>query len=403
LTLTNTDFIRNTAGASGGAAGSEIIWVQGGLFEGTRCTQDGCSGGGFSAYGLLISGTQFISNSARARGGAVAAAYLSVVNSMFERNACSTDGCVGGALAGGVSLNVRDTQLVSNTARLGGGGAWSHETASLTGALLQGNTCTQVGCTGGGLLALFDGVTLSRTDFIQNSSRGNGGGAYVEGATNVAGGHFTGNTCTDSGCYGGGLRANAGLVVSATAFLGNRALGHGGGLSHQSGAGRVVNALFARNSAVSGGAALYLASDGAVDILHTTIASPTLGAGAAIDVITGTVQIIDTVFANYSVGIRRIGNGSVYEDYNLFSGVPSTKVGPMTGGANDLAGDPRFANPPSDDYHLRLGSAAMDSGADVLVTTDFDGDTRPQRGGFDRGYDEYVDHPLIVYLPLVRR
>jgi hypothetical protein len=164
-----------------------------------------------------------------------------------------------------------------------------------------------------------------------------------------------------------------------------------------------MNSLFARNSAASGGAALHLASDGAVDILYTTIASPTLGAGAAIEVVTGTVQIIDSVFANYSVGIRRLSNGSVYEDYDLFFGVASPTVGPMTGGANDLGGDPRFVNAAGDDYHLRLGSAAMDNAADISVTADFDGDVRPQRTGFDRGYDEYVDHPQLLYLPLVRR
>ena len=52
---------------------------------------------------------------------------------------------------------------------------------------------------------------------------------------------------------------------------------------------------------------------------------------------------------------------------------------------------------------LRLGSAAMDNAADISVTKDFDGDDRPQRSGFDRGYDEYVDHPQVLYLPLVRR
>ncbi len=405
LVVTNTNFISNTAGQGSGAAGSMVIGTIGGLVAGNRCTQAGCTGGAMGAYGANFSGTTFISNSAQVYGGAVSAAYLRVIGGLFERNACIADGCHGGALAGHVSLNIQGTQFMSNTARLGGGAAWSGERANVTGALFQGNTCSQAGCTGGGLGALLDGVRLSQTAFIQNTSRGDGGGAYVDGGTSVTGGQFAGNTCTDGGCSGGGLRANAGLVVTATAFLGNRATAYGGGLSHHLGEGNVVNALFARNSAGSGGAALYLASSGMVDILHTTIASPTVGSGAAIDVVNGTVQVIDTIVANYNVGIRRIGGGSVYEDYNLFDGVASTTVGPMTPGSgmNDIGGDPRFANPAGDDYHLRLGSAAIDSGADFAVKTDFDGDTRPQLGGFDVGYDEYVYQEQKLYLPMVVR
>jgi hypothetical protein len=205
---------------------------------------------------------------------------------------------------------------------------------------------------------------------------------------------FQANACLKAGCVGGGLRAPGNLAVTATAFLGNSARAYGGGLAHQSGDGGVVNALFARNSAGTSGAALYLASDGAVNILHTTIASPTVGAGAAIDIVTGTVQIIDTIVASYTTGIRRIGSGSVYEDYNLFYAVASPKVGPMQPGSglnDDDSGDPRFANPANDNYHLRQGSAAVNNGGDFGINVDFEGDTRPQGVNFDIGYDEYLN------------
>ncbi|MEP7359741.1 MAG: hypothetical protein ABI847_20990, partial [Anaerolineales bacterium] len=346
----------------------------------------------------------FISNSAESRAGAIAAAYLTVNTSRFERNACTADGCHGGALSAGVSLDAQDNVFISNTARMGGGAVWGGvDYANVTGGLFQANTCTQAGCTGGGLWAPAP-LTISQTDFIHNTSRGAGGGVYAGSTAALSGGQFTGNACLDGACSGGGLYAAASLDVSRAAFLGNSARGYGGAISHHAGAGSVVNSLFARNSALSGGAALHLASDGAVNIQHTTIASPTLGAGSAIEVITGTVQIFDTLVASYSVGLRHLSAaGSVFEDYNLFYGVASQKVGPTTGGTNDLSGDPRFTNPAADNYHLRLGSAAVDTGADIGVTLDFDADPRPQLGGFDIGYDEFVNEVFQLLLPLLRR
>jgi predicted outer membrane repeat protein len=392
IVLTDTNFISNAAAAEGGAAVSTDIAMSGGLVQGNRCTQSGCTGGGMVATGVDISGTQFISNSAQVVGGAVVAANANIVGGLFERNACTMDGCQGGALWAAVSVIVQDTQFISNTARLGGGAVQSNGSGSLTGGLFQGNTCTQAGCTGGGLRAS-NGLTVSQTEFVQNTSRGSGGGVYAQGATTMNGGVFAGNACLESGCTGGGLRADANLSVSRTTFLRNRAQAYGGSLAHHSGTGEIVNNLFAGNSAASGGAALYLASGGAVDVLHNTVASPTVGSSAAIDVVSGTVQIIDTVVTSYSVGIRRIGGGSVFEDYNLFFGVASPKVGPMApgSGVNDLSGDPRFENPAGDDYHLRRLSAALDNGADFAVNTDFEGDSRPQRAGFDVGYDEYIN------------
>jgi hypothetical protein len=73
----------------------------------------------------------------------------------------------------------------------------------------------------------------------------------------------------------------------------------------------------------------------------------------------------------------------------------------MTGGTNDVSGNPRFVNAAADDYHLKLGSAAIDAGADVAVTTDFDGDPRPHGPAFDIGYDELVER--LLFLPLLLR
>ena len=81
------------------------------------------------------------------------------------------------------------------------------------------------------------------------------------GLARLSSGTFSGNTAE----YGGGLY-----------LLGNTAGQHS-----------LVNSVFAANTAISGtGAAMYLFGSesyaGVITILHTTVASPTLGDGSAI-------------------------------------------------------------------------------------------------------------------------
>ena len=71
----------------------------------------------------------------------------------------------------------------------------------------------------------------------------------------------------------------------------------------------------------------------------------------------------------------------------------------LTGTVN-VYGDPAFRDPGRGDYHLTPASAAIDQGVDAGVTTDIDGNSRPQGAGYDIGAYEYV---LRVYLPLVLR
>jgi hypothetical protein len=187
--------------------------------------------------------------------------------------------------------------------------------------------------------------------------------------------------------------------MTATQFIGNASAGDGGAV--QVGSGRMVNALFARNSAAANGAAIFLYGTGLTTILHNTIAGPApFGSAAAIHVTTGTVGITNTLVASYSVGILRTA-GTVTEDYNLFFNAPAPTVGGVTSGGHSFSGNPAFADPAHDDYHLRPGSAAFDKGVNAGVTHDVDGDPRPLNAGFDIGFDEFALR--VLFLPLVRR
>lgn len=51
-------------------------------------------------------------------------------------------------------------------------------------------------------------------------------------------------------------------------------------------------------------------------------------------------------------------------------------------------------DPDAGDYHITEGSAARDAGVNAGVTTDIDGQARPQGAGYDIGADEW--HPAAA-------
>jgi protocatechuate 3,4-dioxygenase beta subunit len=341
------------------------------LTNGIAVTSTGSDGGALYVRGVLVlSNTAIISNSATGRGGG---AYITS------------------------TLTLTNAQFISNTAAGEGGGAVVFNVfnaTTLNGGLFQNNTSAT---SGGGLYA-YNTLILTGTQFIGNTANDMGGGAMAPNSATLNGGLFQDNVSLTSG---GGLYVDNGLALTNTRFLNNKAQ-QGGGvhLNSSSSAGSVVNALFARNSALSLlGSALYLNSSNNTQILHTTIASPTptlFNSGSAIYIATGTVGITNTIITTYSIGIERTA-GMVYEDYNLFFGNTTNILGLVISSSNNvLSGTPMFNNPASDNYHLSAGSAAIDTGNNVGVTTDIDGDSRPMGGGYDIGYDEspLVNGPL---------
>jgi hypothetical protein len=89
----------------------------------------------------------------------------------------------------------------------------------------------------------------------------------------------------------------------------------------------------------------------------------------------------------------------VYEDYNLYFGNTVNQTGTITSGGHSRNGNPVFVDP-ANDYHLGIGSAAIDRGTSVGVAADLDGKSRPLGNGFDIGCYE-ADVPYRTYLPLV--
>jgi hypothetical protein len=401
LVMAGVAVLSNTAAGGCGVSAGGDFTLSAALLQNNQCTGLSFSGGGLFAGGnLTVTNTHFLSNTSIFEGGgAYANANVTLNGGSFQNNRCTASFCLGAGLFAGADLAMSGTRFLSNTRTDDGGGTLVDGNVTLNGGVFQNNRCTGVGCSGAALLA---GINLAATNtqFLSNTSNGDGGGAYVNQTVTLNEDVFQNNQCTGAFCQGGGLVAGTDLAVTNTLFLGNTAQ-QGAGLYHFSGSGRLVNDLFAANSALSGhGDALLLASPGAVSLLFTTIASPTVGGGSAVYVTSGTVGVTDTLIASCSVGIENAG-GNVREDYNLFSGLGTSVSGTVTSGGHSHPGAANFVDPAAGDYHLGLGSAAIDAGVDAGINLDIDGDPRPLGNGIDIGYDEAnIRH---LFLPLVRR
>ncbi len=146
-------------------------------------------------------------------------------------------------------------------------------------------------------------------------------------------------------------------------------------------------------------------------MLHTTIARNTGGDGSGVYVTNfgadyGTVAFTNTILVSHSVGITvTTGNTATLEATLWANDTDWGSVGNIFTGTVNIWGDPAFVDPDAGDYHVGLASAAIDRGVNAGVTTDIDGDARPDGCFFDIGADEFITGVACkyIYLPLIMR
>ncbi len=300
---------------------------------------------------------------------------------------------------------------------LGGGGGWGpgdvgggvhiiSATATISNNWVFSNTAYR----GGGLFLSSDSATLSNNTVISNIADF-GGGLYLgESDATISGNTIISNTAG----VGGGLVVYGNATLSGNIIMSNIA-DLGGGLILAYTAVTLTNNVVADNQASTAGSGLYIYG-ASPRLLHTTIArngSAGLTAGSGGDgsgvYITdagydaySTVALTNTILVSHSVGISVTGGNTVTVNSVLWHGTPITVSQATTATVtvqNQHQGDPLFA---ADGYHLLEGSAAIDKGVDAGVTTDIDGDSRPQGSAPDLGADEFGSAPGgKLYLPII--
>ena len=122
---------------------------------------------------------------------------------------------------------------------------------------------------------------------------------------------------------------------------------------------------------------------------------------------------VDVVTANNPSAKRPVVTANLFfnntdgnfSDINLPVGNDATlntpsEINSVPGNSDNIVGDPQLVNPVAGDYHLKVGSPAIDAGTNTgAPATDFEGDSRPVDGdgdfiaAIDIGADELVPPP----------
>ena len=296
----------------------------------------------------------------------------------------------GGVYVISATATISNNRVFSNTARDGGGLSLYNSAATLNGNTVISNTANVAG---GGLFLDHSAPTLNGNTIISNTAD-RGGGLYLWYSTAT----LNGNTVISNtaGSSGGGLQVwYSTATLNGDTVISNAAGSSGGGLRLGDSAATLTNNVVVDNQANTAGSGLHIGRSSA-HLLHTTIARNSGGDGSGVYITDySTVALTNTILVSHSVGITVTAGNTATLESTLWHG----NTTPWSGNVirnNDYTGAPLFD---ADGYHLMDGSAAVDRGVDAGVTTDIDGDSRPQGSAPDLGADERAG--TGIYLPII--
>lgn len=284
----------------------------------------------------------------------------------------------GGILVGLASPRITNNVVTKNAGCQGGYGIF----VAGGGPLIQGNLISnnfQSGACGGGL---------------------GGGGIGVQGSSGL---QITGNVIANNvAIFGGAITLFASTIpvlIQNNIMIGNDGGQQGGGIwmVNESPA-LIVQNLFIHNKGSEGGAIFTSASGAGMVVLNNTMADNPSSEGSGLY---GEFPADATIQNNLIIGAA--GASAVFCDFgNLFTGhviandifttgnsaVDATCTNPL-GSNGNVSVDPLFIDPASDNYHLRAGSPAIDTGSNLLPatlpSTDLSGNPRTVNGTVDLG------------------
>ncbi len=380
----------NAASQDGGAIrGTAAVTLTNMVVEGNHISVSG-HGACVDAPTILVSGSDFFSNSAQGDGGCLRGGTITVSNSMFTGN---SSGASGGAIVSTASTVITNSKFGGtstgdgNTAS-GGGGAIALGTGNLSvsGSTFQANKSNSAITSGGAVHSSSSGtVTIADSTFggiaLNHGNQAPAGGALAidAGTLNASGSTFFSNQATAANGVGG-----------AVAFTG-------------AGGGSIINSSFMQNLAQGGGASIDLSTSGAVTLRHDTMR---LNGSPIADIAkdpSGSLTLASSIVASPSGGTECAGTPPTDGGFNDIFPAATAGSCPTTG--SNVTGDPDLqpltANGgPTDTMMLGPASAALD--AIPLAQCDVGGDQRgvdrPVGGSCDIGAveDDYLADGLIA-------
>jgi cysteine-rich repeat protein len=400
FSASDTSFLFNVAGASGGAVASEgtDIDIDGCTFDGN---ESGARGGAVYSYlgSASIQASTFTGNEATTYGGAAAvySADLFLTDGQLQDN-FAQDG--GGIRAYDGLVEVANTSFIGNTASDSGGGAnlYSADT-TITDCLFEANEASSNH--GGALRCYAASCTVTGSDFISNVSGNQGGAIYsYQGTPMVLDGCLLQEN--NAGSDGGGAYLYLGTAnIKDTIMDTNISAGRGGGIRMQSLTDtEMTNCLISGNVGDEGGGVSLYGSASADLVSCTIYGNQSSGAGGGIRSYASTTAVTSSIiWANTP---DQIVDTTVSLTYSCLQGSwPGT-----TPGANNIHTDPQLVDPASGDFRLQVSSPCIDNGdgaasteLDLEGTPRYDVPSKNNDGAGTCAYCPYTDRGALEYHP----
>lgn len=345
-------------------------------------------------------------NFARSYGGGIAVVSsekfpiqtIQIRDSLFQNN--SSGGTGGGLCSNAGKTIIHSTKLSGNHAKHGGAvfvsGAFDMQKLVVTG--------NQADEFGGGVYGGHDlksGAEISelKGSLFQNNSAGyQGGGAFVFN-TLLERDHFQENKINiESSMSGGGALAASNVVtVTKTEFINNSAP-DGGAIAGLGGRIWASNSFFVDNQAgtTQTGAAFSLVNASPttrVYLSHITIVDRAENSAAAIKTGDGDVRLTNSIITNHALAVNN-SSGRFQDQNNLYFNNKQLIEGDTVRSSGAIIADPMFEDVNALNFHLRQDSAAIDAGLQIDIMDDIDNDKRPSGGAPDIGVDEAMPGPI---------
>ncbi len=248
---------------------------------------------------------------------------------------------------------------------------------------------------GGGIFINGGSALILNNQILDNSGTWSGGLRIINNAqATVRGNYISGNTADisaggiDVECCGATI-----VNVEGNWIVGNSANTFGGGVAVTSTDALLVNNIIAGNTSGEGGVVFLDGQDlnpSDINMINNTLSGLSSSDNAIWLGGYVSASLTNNVLTNFASGItvNDLASNVLNADYNLFWNTSDPIIG-----TNAVQADPLL----DAQYHLTSNSPAINAGTTVALSTDIDGDSRPN-GAYDLGADEY--YPKI-FLPLV--
>lgn len=338
LMITNTNFYTNSAAIDGGGVrvGLGTATIVNSTFSGNSAPDGGGIQTGNSAT-LAVSNTSFYSNTASNSGGGIniGLTKMTIANSTFSGNSAQS----GGGIQNNGTLTLTSGTFTGNIASYGGGIFNYLAAANITNTNFYSNTAIN----GGGINNDTNSTLMLISSSLSGNQATNGGGIYnnTSGTATLTSGVLTGNTAL----YGGGINNSGGtLSLTDTNLYTNTVTGDGGGLYNQSnGKLTVTNSTIFANQASNGGGLVNNGSTLMINnttLMSNTATSGSGGGGGLYNVTGGVLTIINSsILGNQAMSTG--GGGGTVNNFSTLTISNTTFTGntaSLGGGIDNLGG-----------------------------------------------------------------